>query len=119
MENSGHGGLAAALIGGYCCFIAVIYVYVSFCVMKIAQKCHVENAWMAWIPIVNLWVMCQAAKKEWWWILLCFLPLINIVAFCVLWMGIAENRGKPSWVGLLILIPLVNFIMIGYLAFSD
>jgi hypothetical protein len=121
MEDSGnHGlGLFFGIYGIICCFWLVIYVYASYCLMKIAQKLGVENAWMAWIPVVNIWVMCQAARKEWWWMLLCFVPLINIIAFCVLWMGIAENRGKPSWVGLLILIPLVNFVMMGYLAFTD
>jgi len=33
-------------------------------------------------------------------------------------MGIAEARGKPFWLGMLLLIPGVNLIVIGYLAFS-
>jgi len=121
MEDSGnHGlGLFLGIYGFMCCFGLVIYVYMSYCLMKIGQKCGVENAWMAWIPVINIWVMCQAARKEWWWMLLCFIPFINIIAFCVLWMGIAENRGKPSWVGLLILVPIANLILPGYLAFSD
>lgn len=33
-------------------------------------------------------------------------------------MGAAEATGKPSWLGLLMLIPGVNYIVVGYLAFS-
>jgi len=33
-------------------------------------------------------------------------------------MAVAEVRGKPSWLGILMLIPGVNLILIGYLAFS-
>ncbi len=34
-------------------------------------------------------------------------------------MAVADNRGKPAWVGILMLIPLVNFVVPGYLAFSQ
>jgi hypothetical protein len=37
----------------------------------------------------------------------------------IIWMAVAERRGKPSWVGLLMLVPFVNILVPGYLAFSD
>ncbi len=48
----------------------------------------------------------------------CFIPLINIVLLLLIWMGVAEARGKPAWVGILMLVPGVNLIVVGYLAFS-
>ena len=112
-------GILAGVYGFLCCFGLIFYVYVSFCLMKIAQKLGVENAWLAWIPIVNLWTLVQCAGKEWWWILLLFIPLVNIVIQVMIWMAISERRGKPSWVGILIIVPLANIILPGYLAFSD
>jgi hypothetical protein len=36
----------------------------------------------------------------------------------LVWMSVAEARGKPPWMGLLMTIPGVNLILVGYLAFS-
>ena len=69
-------------------------------------------------PIINLWILVQCAGKEWWWILLLFIPLVNIVVQVIIWMAIAERRGKPSWTGILIIVPVVNIFMPGYFAFS-
>lgn len=112
-------GLLAGMYGFICCFGLIFYIYLSFCIMKIAQKLGVENAWLAWIPIVNLWIIVQCAGKEWWWILLLFIPIISIVFAIILWMAIAERRGKPSWLGILMIVPIANLIVPGYLAFSD
>lgn len=120
MDQGGGGGGAWGFLGLIpCCFGLVLYVYISFAIMKIAQKLGVEMAWLAWIPVVNLWILVQCAAKEWWWIILFFIPLANIVAIIVIWMAIAQRRGKPSWLGILMIIPLVNLIIPGYLAFTD
>ncbi len=34
-------------------------------------------------------------------------------------MAVAERRGKPSWVGILILLPFVGLLVPAYLAFSE
>ena len=35
------------------------------------------------------------------------------------WIKIAEARGRPGWWGVLIVIPLVNFVIIGILAWGS
>jgi hypothetical protein len=112
-------GLGAGMIGFMCCFYVAIYVYFAFCIYKIAQKCNVEMAWLAWIPIVQVVPLIQAARKPLWWIVLLLIPLVNIVIGIIIWMGVAEQRGKPSWVGILMIVPLVNLVIPAYLAFSD
>jgi hypothetical protein len=122
MENSGnHGlGLFFGIYGIICCFWLVLYVYVSYCLMKIAKKLNVENAWLAWIPIVNLWIVVQCAGKEWWWIILMFIPIVGYVVNILLWMAMCERRGKASGVGLLMILPPLGYLILpGYLAFSD
>lgn len=99
-------------------FVVAIYVYYAVCLMKIAKKTGTANGWFAWIPILNLILMIQCAKKPMWWIIMFFIPLVNIIFSILLWMGIAEAVKKPSWVGVLTIIPVVNIIIIGYLAFS-
>jgi hypothetical protein len=63
--------------------------------------------------------MLNIAKKPIWWIVLCLIPLVNIVIFIIMWMGIAEARNKPSWWGVLMIVPVVSIIVPGYLAWSD
>jgi hypothetical protein len=112
-----------AFLGGFIIVfwvcLLVLYVYTALALMTIAQKTNTENGWMAWIPIVNIVLMCNIAKKPVWWIILCLIPLVNLVIYIILWMGIAEARNKPSWWGILLIVPVVNLIVPGYLAWSD
>jgi hypothetical protein len=120
-EGGGAGAVAAlgAIMMVFFLIAAAFYVYVALALMTIAKKTNTPNAWLAWIPIINVILMLNIAKKPLWWFILCLIPLVNIVIFIILWMAIAEARGKPSWWGILIIIPLVNLIVPGYLAWSD
>ena len=100
-------------------FGLAIYVYFALSLQTIAKKTNTENAWLAWIPIVNIILMLNIAKKPRWWIILMLVPLVNIVFGIIVWMAIAEARGKPSWWGIMLIVPVVGIIVPGYLAFSD
>lgn len=97
----------------------VIYVYVAYSLQVIANKTNTENSWLAWIPIVNIYLMCKIAGKPGWWLILFLIPIVNIVVGIIVFMKIAELRGKPNWVGILWILPVVGLIIPGYLAFSD
>jgi sterol desaturase/sphingolipid hydroxylase (fatty acid hydroxylase superfamily) len=101
------------------CIVGILfYLYITVSIYFIANKSGSDNAWFAFVPILNLILLLQIAGKPIWWILLFFIPLVNIVMAVLVWMGVAEARGKPSWMGILMLIPGVNLVVIGYLAFS-
>ena len=110
--------LGAFLMVYLICLLA-LYVYGSLALQTIANKTNTENAWLAWIPIANIVLALNIAKKPIWWIILFFIPLVNIVMFVLVVMGIAEARNKPSWWGILVIVPIVNLIVPGYLAWSD
>jgi Family of unknown function (DUF5684) len=114
---------AGAMMGGFFLIFFLlgiaIYVYMALALQTIAQKTNTENGWLAWIPIGNIFLMCNIARKPVWWIILCLIPLVQIVIFIILWMGIAEARNKPSWWGIMLIIPIMNIIMPGYLAWAD
>ncbi len=108
----------AGLMIAWVLFALVIYIFLAICLMKIAKKTNTSNGWFAWIPILNLILMIQVAKKPMWWIIMFFIPLVNIVFSIMLWMAIAEAVKKPSWVGILMIVPVANLVVPGYLAFS-
>lgn len=97
----------------------ILYVYFAAMLMIIARKTNTPNAGLAWIPILNLYLMCQIARKPGWWMLLLFIPLLNLIFFVLLWMAIAEVRGKPSWIGLLAIVPIVGLLVPAMLAMGE
>jgi Family of unknown function (DUF5684) len=103
------------------CFIMalVMYVYFALALQTIATKTNTENPWLAWIPVVNLILVLNIAKKPIWWFVLFLIPLVNIVVSVITWMAVAEARNKPSWWGIVLLVPAVGIIVPGYLAWSD
>lgn len=110
---------AAAAIGIiYFIIMAIGYIYVAICLTKIAKKTNTENGWFAWIPILNVFLMLMIAKKPLWWFILMLIPIVNFIIVIIVWMAIAEARGKPNWIGILTIVPFVNIIILGYLAFS-
>ncbi len=106
------GGIAVAQI----MFFIVVYVVMAFCLQLIAKKTSIANAWLAWIPIANVVLMLRIARKPIWWIILCLIPLVNIIIMIVIWMAICEARGKNKWFGLVMVVPFANLILPIYLA---
>lgn len=117
--EGGYEQMSPAFGVAYFIFWIIIYVYFAICLMMIANKTSTANSWFAWIPILNVFLMLMIAKKPLWWFILLLIPLVNIVIGIIVWMAVAEARGKPSWVGILMIVPFVNLIIPGYLAFSN
>ena len=108
-----------AFLGVFLLIGLALYAYVALCMMKIAEKTNTENGWWAWIPILNIVLLCQIARKPVWWFLLLFIPLVNIVIYILLFVGMCEARGKPGWWAILLILPGINLIALGILAFGD
>jgi hypothetical protein len=45
--------------------------------------------------------------------------LVYWVLFIIIWMAIARARNWPSWMGILMFVPLANLVIPGILAFSN
>ncbi len=120
-EAGTHAGVA--VFAGVMMFALIIslafYVYIAIALMRIAKKTGISNGWFAWVPILNVILMLQIAKKPMWWLLMFFIPGVNIVFTILVWMEIAKAVGKPEWWGILMIVPVANLIVPGYLAFSD
>jgi hypothetical protein len=112
-------GLGAGLIMVFLVFAAACYVYMALALQTIANKTKTENSWLAWIPIANIVLMLNVAKKPIWWIVLFLIPVVNIIFIIIVWMAMAEARGKPSWWGILMIVPVANLITPGVLAWAD
>jgi len=110
--------ISKILIAAWILLIA-LYIYLSYTLQIIARKTQTENDWLAWIPIGNLYLMCKIADKPAWWLILLFAPFVSILVMVLIYMGIAEARKKPGWLGIFLAVPIVQLFVQGYLAFSN
>jgi len=65
----------------------IYYVGAVVTLQKWFEAIGVQPSWGAWIPIFNNYLMFKGGDKAWWWIILLFIPFVNIVAFIVLIMA--------------------------------
>jgi hypothetical protein len=82
------------------------------------KKLKAENPWLAFIPLVNVFLMLKMAGITYWAILLLIIPVVNMIFMIIVWMKISEKLRFSKWLGLLMVLPLVNLIVIFYLAFG-
>lgn len=76
-----------------------------------------QPGWIGIIPILNAYGIYKLAGREWWWIILLFIPCINLVALWFLAADTAKLFGKElGWTILLFLLPGIGHLI---LAFGD
>lgn len=105
-------------------FALASYIWISYCMMKMADRLGVPNGWFAFIPFLQYWLYCQMAEKEnsWFIIMLIFsfcFPIVTFVMMILILMDISERLGFESWWGILTIIPLFNFYVVYKLAFTE
>jgi len=101
----------------YLIFIS-IYVLVSISLYRIAKRLDAPRPWMAFIPIAREWLLVLMAEKSWKWFVCILVPIVNIVAAWVVWGIVARKLDRSVWLGRAMIIPLVNIMLIGVLAFN-
>ncbi len=46
------------------CIAVLMYVLYSYSLYKMAVAVGMENAWLAWIPLAQIWVLCNLSKED-------------------------------------------------------
>ncbi|MEO6390895.1 MAG: DUF5684 domain-containing protein, partial [Pyrinomonadaceae bacterium] len=108
-SSSAWSGLGYFLIFFLLAFF--LYVYYSITLMLLAKKTNTEGAGLAWLPIGNLVLMCRIGRRPGWWVLLAFIPLINLVILAMMWGAIADVRGKSAIIGVLAVLPVIGLFV--------
>ncbi len=109
MEGA-SGGMLVPLV-----FLAVIVFFIA-AMWKVFSKAG-HPGWAALVPIYNVVVMLQIAGRPVWWLLLFFIPVVNIIVSLVVAVDIAKNFGKGTGFGLGLW--LFGFIFYPILGFGD
>lgn len=111
------GDAAAGAVGG-----AIMIVYLGILIValvgmwKVFEKAG-KPGWGAIIPIYNIVLLLEIVGKPIWWLLLLFIPCVNVVILLILFLELAKCFGKGAGFG--IGLWLLGFIFFPLLGFSD
>jgi hypothetical protein len=92
--------------------------------MRMADKLGVENSWFAFIPFLNLWLICQMGDRDNTWFILMLVfafccSIVTAVMAILIMMDVSEKLGFENWWGILLIIPIFNFYVLYKLAFTE
>ncbi len=112
--TSGLTGAIAAMGLFFWILSMVLSILMIVSLWKIFKKAG-KPGWASIIPIYNIYIMCEIAEKEWWYVLLSCVPFANIYAMIVLYNGMAKRFGKSGgFVAGMILLPVIFFPMLAF-----
>lgn len=97
--------------------ILVISTIHAICTWKLYIKAG-RKAWEAFVPVYNGIVLMQIINRPKWWMLLVFLPVINLLILPVIWIETLRTFGKKTtadmWIG------VITFgLYIGYINYTQ
>ena len=94
----------------------VVIAFFIYCMWRIFEKAA-KPGWASIIPVYNLLVEFEIVGRPWWWLLLMFVPVVNVVIGIIVLLDLARSFGQSSGFGIgLIFLP---FIFIPILALGD
>jgi len=84
-------------------FEAVLFYVIVLTIVSVwhTYKKAGKPGWASIVPIYNLVVLLEIAEKPKWWVILMFIPLVNIVIFIIVNESIGRKFGKPNVFGAL------------------
>ncbi|WP_034059647.1 signal peptidase I [Lacinutrix jangbogonensis] len=68
-----------------------------------------RKAWEAFIPVYNAVMLMKIINRPWWWTILLFLPIVNLIMFPVIWVETARSFGKNSRLDTILAIVTLGF----------
>ena len=72
--------------------IQVIHFFGTWKLYKVAGY----KSWQALVPIYNAVILMRIIKRPSWWVVLLFIPTINLILFGVIWIETLKSFGKNS-----------------------
>ncbi len=80
---------------GWIIFVLIIQVIHFLGTWKLYVKAG-RKAWEAAVPIYNAIVLMQIINRPKWWVVLLFIPIINLLMFPVIWVETIRSFGRNT-----------------------
>ncbi|WP_296312710.1 signal peptidase I [Winogradskyella sp. UBA3174] len=70
-----------------------------------------RKAWEAFVPVYNAVILMKIISRPWWWVILMFLPIVNLIMTPAVWVETARAFGKDTKVDALLCIVTLGFYL--------
>ena len=102
-------------------FIPLMIVALAFGIFGIVAMWRIftkagKPGWAAIVPFYNTYVLLKVIGRPGWWLVLLFVPIVDIVIVILMMIDLAKAFGKSG--GFAVLLILLQPIGLGILAFS-
>ena len=95
-------------------FILLFLALEAFFLWKVFTKAG-HPGWACLIPIYNTYILIKIAGKPGWWLILLFIPLVNLIISIILQIAVAKAFGKGVGFALgLIFLAFIFYPILGY-----
>lgn len=80
-----------------------------------------RQVWEAAVPVYNAIVLMKIINRPWWWVILLFIPVVNMLMFPVVWVETIRSFGKNSRIDTILVIITLGFYIfyVNYVADVD
>ncbi|HQP91357.1 MAG TPA: hypothetical protein PLU24_01635, partial [Candidatus Omnitrophota bacterium] len=101
-------------------FIFMLIVHVIMCIpfYLISKKTGIGVSFFSFIPLLNIFLMIELARKPAYSFLGLFIPIYNIYVTITIFCGIAETCRVPEWTGLMVMVPFFNVFLPWYFLYG-
>ncbi len=105
-------------IGNYLLFLYFLpyWLLQAIGLYRIFQKAGISG-WKAFIPVYNYWVWIRLTGRPFWWFILLWLPVANVLIYLGMVVDMAKVFGKFSFTSYLLVVLFTPFYFI-YLGFA-
>jgi hypothetical protein len=107
LQSSGSGNIEL-----FVTLALTVVVFAGF--WKTFEKAG-EPGWAGLIPIYNLYVLVRISGNAWWWVILFFIPLLNLLATLKISIDVAGKFNKGILFGLgLTFLSFIFYPLLGF-----
>ncbi len=99
---------------GLIIFIIALAIFQLAAIWKVFTKAG-QPGWAAIIPFYNIYIMTKIGGKPGYWVLLCLIPIVNLVFLIWLYNMISKSFGKDEgFTAGLVLLGIIFWPILGF-----
>ena len=100
----------------------IIVIYLALIVLGVVGFWKVftkagEEGWKSIIPIYNVYTLLKIVGRPGWWLILFFIPFVNVIIWIIVALDLAKSFGKGTGFGVGLI--FLGFIFMLILGFGD
>jgi hypothetical protein len=101
-------------MGGFMFVVWALVIVAIVGMWKVFTKAG-KPGWGCIIPIYNAYLLLQIAGRPGWWLILFFIPIVNLITAFIVSLDVAKNFGKSSGFGVgLFFLGFIFYLILGF-----